>query len=199
MQFKLLNFHKMLANFAVNIISVFVPLIIYQYTQNIYISLVYLLLQYGLRIVFTVIFRKAMEKKPQLFLLIRIIPMLSYALSILLLDYNIWLAIGCILMFGSLSDAFSSFSNEVILNYSSLNRGGKSFGLTRFFEQVGIILSVLAGGVVLDHLNKSIVIVISVVIYLISVAPLIYYYVKFHKQPNFNQEAISNAFLIKLT
>src|SRR5690606_813042 len=50
-------------------------------------------------------------------------------------------------------------------------------------------------GLFLDYLNKNIVIILSITIYLISVIPLTYYYIKFRKEPNFNQEAISNAFL----
>lgn len=195
MQFKLLNFHKMLANFAVNIIAVFVPLILYTYTGNIMMSLLYLLLQYSLRITFVTLFRKQMERRPQLFLLIRIVPMFCYAASLLLLDVNLWIAVVCLLLFSGMSDAISGFSNEIILNYSSLNRGGRSFGLTRLFEQLGIIASVLAGGLFLDYLDKSVVIIMSITIYAISIIPLMYYYFKFRKNPDFNQEAISNAFL----
>ena len=185
----------MLANFAVNIISVFIPLILYTYTGQIYISLLFLLVQYSLRLAFGMLFRKYIERRPQLYLLIRIVPMVLYALTILILDYNVWLGAGLIAVFGGLSDAFASYSNEIILNYSSLNRGGKSFGLTRLFEQVGVILSVLAGGLILDRLDKVVLIIISVSIYLLSVLPLVMYYFKYRKKANFNQEAISNAFL----
>ena len=195
MQFKLLNFHKMLANFSVNIISVFIPLIIFNYTGNITISLLYLISQYLVRLTFTVLFKKLMEQKPQLFLLIRVVPMLIYASMVLMLDVNLVLAIIFICLFGGMSDAFNNFSNEVILNYSSLRRTGGSFGVTRLFEQLGIILSVLAGGLFLDNFDKSVVIIISITIYLISVLPLVYYYFKFRNQPDFNKEAVSNAFL----
>lgn len=195
MQFKLLNFHKMLANFASNIIGVFIPLILYTYTNSITISILYLMSQYTLRISFTVLFRKYIEKRPQLFLLLRIFPMLIYSSMVLVLDYNLWLAVVCICVFSATSDSFNAFSNEVLLNYSSLNRSGKSFGVTRLFEQLGVIASVLAGGMFLDNFDKSVVIIISIIIYLISVMPLMFYYIKFRKSPDFNKEAISNAFL----
>ena len=195
MQFKLLNFHKMLSNFAVNIIGVFIPLILFTYTGNVVFSLLYLVLQYTLRIVFTTIFRKAIEKRPQLFLLLRVVPMLIYASSVFLLDYNIWLAISLVLVFGGISDAWSNFSNEVILNYSSLNKSTKSFGLTRAIEQIGVIASVIMGGLFLDNVGTEIVVMLSIGIYLISVIPLTYYYFKYRNTRGFNSEAISNAYL----
>lgn len=195
MQFKLLNFHKMLANFAANIIGVFIPLILYTYTNSITISIIYLIAQYTVRVTLTTVLRKQIEKRPQLFLLLRIIPMLIYSSMVLVLDYNLWLAVVCICVFSATSDAFNALSNEVLLNYSSLNRSGKSFGVTRLFEQLGVIASVLAGGLFLDNFDKNIVIILSITIYLISVMPLTFYYVKFRKSPDFNKEAISNAFL----
>ena len=195
MQFKLLNFHKMLANFAVNIIGVFVPLIVYSYTGSITFALIYLLCQYTVRFVATTLLRTQIEKRPQLFLLLRIAPILIYASMLLVIDTHLWVAVVGLCVFGGLSDSFNSFSNEVILNYSSLNRGGKSFGLTRMFEQLGVILSVILGGFFLDNLDKSVVVFISISIYLVSVVPLLAYYIKFYKDPNFNKEAISNAYL----
>ena len=38
-QLKLLNFHKMIANFANNLVGAFVPLIIYQATNNLMLSI----------------------------------------------------------------------------------------------------------------------------------------------------------------
>lgn len=186
----------MLSNFAVSIIGVFVPLILFTYTGNMLYSLGFLFMQGVLRIVFVALFKKHIEKRPQLFLLLRVFPMLLYACSVFLLDVNIWLGIAVVLLFGCLSDAWSTFSNEVILNYSSLNRAGKSLGFTRVVENVGIIASVVAGGLFLDHVGTWIVIVLSIGLYLISVVPLAYYYIKFRNTKGFNKEAISNAFLV---
>lgn len=195
MQFKLLNFHKMLANFAVSLISVFIPLIILQQTGNMLFSILYLLVFYSFRILFVTVLKKHMMKRPQLFLLLRVVPMVIFASSVLLIDVNLWLGVVLVCVFGGMSDGFAAFSNEIILNYSSLNKGGKSFGLTRLFEQLGIITSVLAGGFILDNFGKVVVIIISISVYLVSVIPLLYYYIKFRKNKDFNKEAISNAFL----
>jgi len=42
-QLKLLNFHKMLANFANNLVGAFIPLIIFQATGKLTYAIIYLL------------------------------------------------------------------------------------------------------------------------------------------------------------
>ena len=51
-QLKLLNFHKMIANFANNLVGAFVPLIIYQATGSLMYSILYLVANNILRLLF---------------------------------------------------------------------------------------------------------------------------------------------------
>lgn len=195
MQFKLLNFHKMLANFALNLLGVFVPLIIYQTTGTISYSIIYLVMHHLFRYIFSKIFRKKIEKQPQLYLLIRVLPIIIYAGMVIMIDYNLWLAISMIAIFGGMQESFKYLSNEVILNYSSLNREGKSLGITRVFEASGVVLSVILGGLFLDNLSRTVVVVIVILLYIASIIPLVIYYLKYRNSANFNKEAISNAYL----
>lgn len=197
MQLKLLNFHKMLANFSTSLIGGFIPLIIYKQTNNIVLSVSYLVIMYFLNFIINLIFRKQIVKRPQLFLLLRAIPILGYSLSVILIETNFVLGLILVTIFYAASLSFKGNPNELILNYSyAQNSGGsKSLGLTRFFEQFGSIIALIAGGLFLDYLDTYILIIIVMSIYILSTIPLLMFYVRFRKQKGFNKEVVSNAFM----
>lgn len=194
MQLKLLNFHKILSQFASNIVGAFIALIIYQSTNSFSYAFLFLVLNMVLRIIFSRIFFKAMERKPQVFLAIRLFPFLFYSLSILLLDTHLKV-LGIILavIFHSLAVTFKDMPMELIFSYSSLNKGASSNGLSRLFEYIGVISAIIIGGLFLDNLPKWVAIAIACGSYLISVIPLLVYYFKQKNSKTFNQDAISNA------
>lgn len=197
MQLKLLNFHKMMSNFATNLVGGFIPLIIYKHTHSLFLAVGYLALTYLLQCVHHRVFKKLYIKQPQLMLLIRVFPILIYSLAIILIEFNLWLGVILTAIFTSMSSSFKSNATEFILNYSiSQKTKSKSFGLTRVFEQLGSIISYIAGGLFLDHLPAYVLIIIAMVIYLISVVPLLIYYVRFKKEKGFNAELVSNATLM---
>ena len=193
-QLKLLNFHKMIANFANNLVGAFVPLIIYQATGKLSYAIIYLVCQNLLRLVFELLLKNLYGKYPQLFLLLRIIPIALYNVSIFVLDVNLILGVIGVCLFISLDYAFNNLPKEIIYNYSSLNpqKNDKSLGITRLFEQAGIIIALIVGGFLLD-INKTLVLIISLTIYAISVIPLVIFYVKSKNQKTFNKDATSNA------
>ena len=194
MQLKLLNFHKMLATFATSLVGGFVPLMIYKQTGNITHAIIYLLGLYFVNFLLNKIFKRLIIRFPQIFLMLRSISILGLSLSIWLIETN-WLA-GAILVafFYALDNCFKNNSNEIILNYSTgSGSDGKSLGLTRFFEQLGKIVSLILGGLFLDYLELYILIIIALAIYFISCIPLLIYYVKSRKQKGFNTESTSNA------
>ena len=192
-QLKLLNFHKMLANFANNLVGAFVPLIIYQATSSLTYAMIYLVCNNLLRLGCTYLFKNLYGKYPQLFLLLRIIPITLYNICIFLIDYHLILSIIGICVFRSFDYALNNLSKEIILNYSSLTgNADKSLGTTRVFEQIGVIVSLIIGGYLLDF-NKIIVLILSLSIYAISTVPLIIFYIKSRKQKTFNKDATSNA------
>ncbi len=195
-QLKLLNFHKMLANFANNLVGAFIPLIIYQATNNILYSISYCVGYNILRLITTFIIRPLYNKYPQLLLLIRIIPITIGNLFIFVIDANLLLGVIGVTFFLAIDNAVNNLSKEIIFNYASLTKseGNNSIGVTRLFEQIGIIIALVVGGYLLD-LNKTIVLIMSLTIYAISVIPLVMYYIKSKNQKTFNKDATSNAII----
>ncbi len=195
-QLKLLNFHKMISNFANNLVGAFVSLIIFQATGSMTYAILYLVANTILRLLFGLLLKNYYGKYPQLFLLIRIVPITIYNLSIFLLDNHLVLGIILICVFKSLDWALANVPKEVIFNYSSLTTGKKdgksSIGVTRLFEQSGTIIALIVGGYLLDF-NQTLVLIISLVIYAISVIPLVMFYLKSRHQKTFNKDATSNA------
>lgn len=194
MQLKLLNFHKIVSQFATNIVGAFVALIIYQSTGSFTWAFAYLTALNVLKIVFTKIFYRVIQDKPQLILLIRIIPFLIYSLSILLLDTELQiLAIILILVFQALSESFRELPHEYVFNYSVSGNVGSLTGITRFFDYFGVIVAIMIGGLFLDNLSKWVVVFVSCGSYLISVVPLFIYYLKKRRNVGFNKDSVSDA------
>ncbi len=195
-QLKLLNFHKMISNFANNLVGAFVSLIIYKATGSMTFAVGYLVANNICRLLFGLLLKNYYGKYPQLFLLLRIIPITLYNISIFLLDYHLILAVILICLFRSFDWALANVSKEVIFNYSSLTSskkaGKSSIGVTRLFEQAGTIIALIAGGYLLDF-NQTLVLIISLIIYAISVIPLVMFYIKSRHQKTFNKDATSNA------
>ena len=194
MQLKLLNFHKIFSQFASNIVGAFIALIVYKSTKNMSYAFLFLALSMVLRMVFSQIFYKQMEKKPQIFLFLRLFPFLAYSLSILLLNTS-YIVLGIVMaaLFNSLSVAFKDIPMELTYNYASYGKGSSSNGLSRLFEYLGVITAIIMGGLFLDYLPTWIVIVIACVFYIISVIPLLIYYKKQKNSSTFNKDATSNA------
>lgn len=194
MQLKLLNFHKFFSQFASNIVGAFIALIIYQSTDSFSFAFMFLFIAMVLRIVLTKLFYNQMAKRPQLFLLLRLIPFLLYSISVLLLDTP-YVVLGIILasIFYGFTVAFKDIPMEFVFSYSTLNKGASSNGVSRLLEYSGVISAIIIGGLFLDNMPKWVAIFVACVAYLISVIPLFAYYLKNRKSKGFNKEAISNA------
>ena len=194
MQLKLLNIHKLLANFATNLVGAFIPIIVFEATGSMFLGVLTYLLQYFIRMLVVIVLRKLFETKPQIMLLFGAIPILMYSLFVIIINYNLWVGVVGVIIFNGINSAFSAMPREYILNYSSLNNNNEesSLGFTRFMEQVGVFISYLVGGYLLG-INKFIVVAISLAIYLASVVPLVMFYNKSKKDKTFNSDAVSNA------
>lgn len=194
MQLKLLNFHKILSQFSSNIVGAFIALIVYQSTGNFSYAFLYLVLDRFIRIFFSAVFFKKMQQHPQLFLLIKIVPFLFYLLAILLLDTHLRV-LGIIItaIFHGMSLSFQELPMELTYSYSALNKGATSNGFSKLLENIGILVAIILGGLFLDNLPKWVPIVISCVVYLISIIPLFLYYLLHKKEGTFNKDATSNA------
>ncbi len=197
MQLKYLNFYKVISQFATNIVGAFVPLLIFQATGNLVYTFIYVLCELMLRILFNFCFINLYKKYPQIMLLLRVFPVLIYSLCIFILDYNLLLGVILVGIFFSMSYSFKELPMEIIFNYSSQNNdsgdSAKGLGASRMFEQIGLLIAIVMGGLFIEKLGKVIPIIIAIVSYLISIIPLVIYYVKERKNPIFNRDAVSNA------
>lgn len=196
MQLKYLKIYKLLATFATNLFAAFISLIVYEYTNSIFLALTVLFAQKTLTVIFNLVFKKLMTKHPQLFLLFRLIPIFLYGISTILISVNILISIIGISIFSALSVSFDSIPSEIIFNYSSTNatKTGKNYAFTKVFELMGFVLAEFLGGIILTFLTETILICIGLIIYCIAIIPLFMYYIKNKNNFNFNKELISNAF-----
>ncbi len=193
MQMKYLQFHKLLSNFAQELVGAFIPLILYKETRNITLAISYYIIQRIILTIFDYIFKNQFVKRPQLFLLLRTIPMLLYYIFTLLIDTNVWIACTGILIFSGMSEAFKYIPTDEVYNYNTLNSGSNTLGITKVIERIGVVAAQLLGALFLDNLSKEILIVVSLTIYIISTLPLFISYFKYRKVSSFNVEGISNA------
>lgn len=193
MQLKLLNIYKLLSNISTNLVGAFIPIIVYNETGSMLFAVISLILQYVFRIGANYAFKKWYYTKPQVCLIYRIIPIALYSVFIIIMDYNVWVGIVGACVFYGISESLKRMPPEIIYNYSSLEGDSSGLGLSRLFEQLGIIAALIVGGFMLD-VNKIVITLIALGIYVISVIPLLMYYFKSKNDKLFNKEYTSNAY-----
>lgn len=193
MEFKYFSFYKSISNFATNLVGIFLPLLVYEYTGLFYVAIIYYIAQYILNIVFANLLKSHIYSKPQLLLLIRIIPFVLYSVCIMLLEVNVILMAIPLCICYSLNVAMSVPCEEIILNYSSEENYSEHLGISDFLTYLFASLSIVAGGFILDNINPIVLTLISVTLYTISLVPLIIFYLKNRHKTNFNKELTTNA------
>lgn len=195
MQLKLLNYYKMISNIASNLVGAFVPLIIYNITGSIVLAVSFLAMRSFFRLISLLIFKKIIQRKPELFLFFRLFAMVLYCTCLTFISQQLF--VGCVLcaLFSGLDQSFNNLSVETLLNYAmSSNMDSKSIGRTRVFEKLGVFAGLIVGGLILD-VNVLIVYIMAVLLYLIAILPLFVYYLRNRKKASFNKELVSNAVL----
>ncbi len=192
MQFKLLNFHKFVGNFATSLVGTFIPLMIYKATGSIRLAVLFLFIQSIFRIITNHLFKKLYTNYPQLTLLIRIIPLLIYNISLIFLEEFLIVGLVFVSISYGISVSLKNNANTVLLNYSSQKKSGKKLTLSRVVDAASAIVAAIAGGLFIDW-NQTILIVFSIVLYLISVMPIFIYYLANRGKKGFNKDFTSNA------
>lgn len=196
MQYKLLQFYKVLSNFSTNLISGFIPLIVYKSTQNVILAVGSLVLGYLATIGCNFLLRKALYKYPELCLCLRILPIVGMQVVLLFINVSPILMIIVFSIFYGLNYTLKTVPCEVIYSYSvPPNTSSTKLGLTRVFEQTGFVLSAIVGGLFLDNIPTLYVVIISLTLYLIASLPLMIYYIKNKGKGAFNTEMVSTAFI----
>lgn len=193
MQLKLLNAYKTMSRFALSLVGSFVPLIVYKTTGVLNYAFLYIIAFFSLQILFDSCLKKLYEKHPQIFIILRVIPIILSLVAVYIMGFNFWVGVSMAAVFFSLDNSFQILPLEAIYNYSSLDKGTTSIGATRFFDRAGIVLGVFLGGVILDNISTLWAIIISLVLYGIACIPLIIYYVRNKKDKTFNKDATSNV------
>lgn len=193
MELKYLQIYRMLGNFATSLVGAFIPLIIYQATGNLVYSFLYIVLQRLMTIVFVKVFRKWINTKPQLMLVLRLLPILVFEILTIFIDQSP-IILSCII---GLAYAFdkccSTLPSSIIFSYNNLDNSARSMSITLTFEQIGDVSAMILGALFLDNVPVYYLIIISISLYILAVVPLIIFYVKNRKNKFFNKEYVSNA------
>ena len=196
MELKILRFYRWIANFSTSMVSAFVPLIVYKYTGKLWLSLLTLILQRLINYVSNIIFRKAMVKRPQLFLVLRLFPILLYELLVIFIDFNPILCVIGISIGMALSHSFKYIPIEVIYSQNSIDKDADQVGFTVFVDRSAYIIAFICGGLFLDYISTVYLVIISVVLYVLGTIPMFMQYLENRKKKNFNEEYAAYAHLI---
>lgn len=193
MQLKLLNFYKMIANIANNLVGAFVPLIIYDATQSLVYAGLFLVGTTTVRFFSDLLLNKYIQRQPEIFLLSRFLTLGIYCLCLSFIQTNLLLFAILVAIFLGFDNTFKNLSNETLFNYSSsVKVDSKSIAITRIFEQIGVFAGILVGGVLLD-VSQVVVYILATILYFIAIIPLFIFYLKNKKKATFNSEYVSNA------
>ncbi len=192
MQFKLLNFHKFVGNFATSLVGTFIPLMVYKATGSLRLAVLFLFGQNLCRIISNHVFKKLFNNYPQFTLILRLMPLLIYNISLIFLED--FMVIGLILVTISygINMSFKNNAAGVLLNYTSQKKTSKNLTYTRIVEAISAIVACIAGGLFIDW-NATALIIFSTALYLISVLPLFIYFLINKGKAGFNKDFISNA------
>ena len=192
MQFKLLNFHKFIGNFATSLVGTFIPLMIYKATGDLRLAVLFIFGQCLCRLLSNHIFKKFYSKYPQLTLILRVIPLLIYNIALIFLERSMLLCIILVTISYGVGLSFKNNANGIILNYSSRKKSTKKLTFTRIVDALSAIIACVAGGVFIDW-NQTALIIFSLSLYIASVLPLFVYYLINKGKEGFNKDFISNA------
>ncbi len=192
MQFRLLNFHKFVGNFATSLVGTFIPLMIYKATGSLRLAVLFLFGQSLSRLISNHLFKKMYNKYPQVTLIVRIIPLLIYNISLIFLDKFMVPGLILIIITYGMNMSFKNNASGVLLNYTSKQKTSKNLTSTRIIESLSAIVACVAGGLFIDW-NQTALIIFSTVLYLVSVLPLFIYFLLNRGKEGFNKDFTSNA------
>lgn len=192
MQFKLLNIHKFVGNFATSLVGTFIPLIIYNATGSLRLAVLFLFAQHVCRLISNHLFKNLYNKYPQTALIIRVIPLLIYNISLIFLKDFIVVGIIIVAISYGMNLSFKNNAYGVLLNYTSRKKTSRNLAVSRVFDALSAIVANVAGGLFIDW-NQTALIIFSTSLYVLSVLPVFIYYLVNRKKTGFNKDFTSNA------
>ncbi len=198
MQFKLLQTYRTVSNFSISLIMEFIPFLVlwnatpvYGIAKAVILMFAYWAMQNLFILLFNFLLKKQYFKKPQIFLLLRILPIIACEICILFLHTNALWVIALAALFSGMENSFNYVPTEIIYNYVTEGQGTKVLGFTRFLDQMGWVVAGAVGGLFLDYISKTLVVGVSLLLFFASAVPLVIFYFKFRNTANFNTDYVS--------
>ena len=170
----LIFIHKLLKAIADAIIIVFIPLYILKTTNDIKLSMAYLIMFSLFVVMFMLIFKKLIQKYGVICIMIHFIPIVACEGILAFLPINIVTVIACAGLMG-FAQALYSVPLNLIFTF-----GDKKTNVGKFMiaTNIGKLVFTLASGLVLSYIDNSFYVLcaISSSIYVICSIPLIFAY-----------------------
>ena len=173
--------HRFLYSIASLTIKVFLPIIIYQQTNDIKLAILFSAIQYIFAGLFTILLKNFLVKKQLISILISILPLIIIQIIVSFVDINLTLVILLAIFSGITNPLYFIPLNIYFAKKDSKNNVAK-------FEVgsvIGKIAFVILNGYILGStLNHSLLIVcvFSILLFLISVIPLILKFKEINKE-----------------
>ena len=165
--------HRIFKGIADSTIKIFIPLLIYNATNNLVLSFVYCFVDYALTGILFLCLRKFVQKFSILSIILHIFPIII-AEFVLLANLNLWL-IFVLAILDALSSTLYYSALNLIFGYLDSNANTAKFEAGQY---VGLIIFSILSAYVLGELQNSIVfvVIVSVVLYIVSIIPLCFKY-----------------------
>lgn len=166
--------HKLLKAIADSLILIFIPLYILKQTNNINLSMLYLVIYSAFVMVFIVLLKKIIEKYGVLSIIIHFIPIVITEGIISFLPINIYTIIASAFLM-SISQALYSIPINLIFTF---NDKKTNVGKFQIATNIGKLIFTLISGYILSNITSSFIIlsIISSIIYIVSSIPLFFSY-----------------------
>lgn len=170
----LIFIHKLLKAIADSIIIVFIPLYILKTTEDIKLSMAYLIFFSLFVIFYMLIFKKIIQKYGVICIIIHFIPIIAAEGVLSFATINIYSVIISAALMG-LSQALYSVPLNLIFTF-----GDKKTNVAKFMiaTNIGKLIFILASGLILANINNSFIFlsIASTVFYISSIIPIIFLY-----------------------
>ena len=172
--------HRILNGFADAMIKVFIPLLIYKQTGNLYLSMLYCLISYTLSGVWFIVLQKVITRLPVLCIIVQILPLIviqfligniNVATTIIIAILN---SISTTLYYGGLNLLFG-------LSVEKINTAKYESA-----EHIGKIFFIALSATLLGEVQNSLIFVTitATIMYILGVMPLVFNYKKLTKNIN---------------
>ncbi len=140
---------KTLTSITSKLFNMFVPILIYQSTESVFMAVIYLLLSNLIRVVALLSFKKLQSKYPVYMLLSRFVPLLTLQILISLLSYYNWWIVIFFAVLNGIETAMLWPAINNLFALSAREEKAKSVSIYESFGSLGNILAPIVGAVMI--------------------------------------------------